>query len=100
MKRTYMLDVGMWNHEIENKWGDIKEKDIIDQYMRISKDFKKENKNVVWVTGNYTKFIDTVYNNLLFYWYIVLDIDLKNIIFEDDAGNNLNRHFKDRRGMK
>lgn len=100
MKRTYMLDVGTWNHEIEDKWGDIKEKDIIEQYMRISKDFKKENKNVVWVFGNYTKFIDTVYNNLLFYWYIVLDIELKNIIFEDDAGNNLNWHFGDRRGLR
>ena len=100
MKRIYMLDVGTWNHDLDDKWGEIKEKDIITQYMRLTKDFKKENKNVVWVSGNYTKFLDSVNNNLLFYWYIVLDIDTKNIILEDDAGNNLNNYFEDRRGLE
>lgn len=100
--KRFILEVGRWGEDRDqwnkpinpnDKWGDKKDNEIIKDYLKISKQLNKENKNVIWISGRYTKLLEAANNNDLFYWIIYLDISCKNVILEDDAGNVFNYYF-------
>lgn len=90
MKNLVTIDVGTWNQDSKNRWGDIQESDIIDKFNNCLKELDENDVNEIWITGNYTKFIQTIEDNSLFNVKVLSAIVEKNVYLTDDANNLLN----------
>lgn len=90
-RKEHILEVGLW--EDYQNWGEITQDEIVKRYIKLSKSLKSGDQNVIWVFGNYTKFLQAAKNNIKLYCMVTMDIIFKNVRLEDDACNCLNYHF-------
>lgn len=90
-RKEHILEVGMW--EDYQEWGEITQDEIVKRYIKLSKSLNSHEQNVIWVFGNYTKFLQSANNNIKLYCMVTMDIIFKNVRLEDDACNCLNYHF-------
>lgn len=99
MIKNHILDVGSW--DIKGKrWGDVSRQEIIKRYIELSKQLKEGDKNYIWVMGRYTKFLEACNYSYDFFQKVQYDILNRDVILEDDGGNNLNYYFlgRDKKG--
>lgn len=90
-RKAHILEVGLW--EDYQKWGEITQDEIFKRYSKLSKSLNPNDQNVIWIFGNYTKFLKAAKNNIKLYCMVTTDIILKNVRLEDDAFHCLNYHF-------